>query len=78
MVIEEIMERERAEAKAEGKAEGKAEDILSILTAKGLLCDEVQSRITSETDVSKLNTLLTAAVFASSSEEFMETFLTLF
>ena len=74
MVIEEIMERERAEAKAEGKAE----DILSILTAKGLLCDEVQSRITSETDVSKLNTLLTAAVFASSSEEFMETFLTLF
>jgi uncharacterized protein YcaQ len=59
-----------AEGKAEGKTEGKAEAVLGVLDVRGLsVPDDVRHRITTCTDLDRLNTWLGLSVTVKRAED---------
>ena len=71
MLFEELLDRERAEARAEGKAEGLHNSIISVLSLRGMISDDITSEVSSITEIDSLETMLAMAVNATGSEEFM-------
>lgn len=74
MLLEELIEDERAEAKAEGKAEGRteglAEAVLEILEELGVVPDELRTCIMGEQDAAVLKHYCKLAARAGSIEQF--------
>ena len=64
------LEQGRLEGKAEGKAEGLMQSILTVLSVRGTVTPELQSRLETITDEVRLNELLSLAVKAEGVEEF--------
>ena len=64
------LEQGRLEGKAEGKAEGLMQSILTVLSLRGTVTPELQSRLETITDEVRLNELLSFAVKAEGVEEF--------
>ncbi|MCI8288053.1 MAG: hypothetical protein HFH89_10430 [Lachnospiraceae bacterium] len=69
---EEGRETGRIEGRIEGKLEGKIEDILDLLKEKGTVPEELEKRITSETDVDILKKWLKLAGSVKNVEEFIK------
>ena len=64
------LEQGRLEGKAEGKAEALMQSILTVLSVRGTVTPELQSRLETITDEVRLNELLSLAVKAEGVEEF--------
>ncbi|GAA3709904.1 hypothetical protein GCM10022224_089320 [Nonomuraea antimicrobica] len=63
----------KAEGKVEGKVEGEVRSILLILNARGLhLTDEARTRITECTDPDILESWITKAITATSTDELFD------
>lgn len=72
MLLEELLMRERQQSKELGKAEGIAESILSVLSDKAPISNELSNYIMTETNVPTLNQWLKLAISADSIEHFMD------
>lgn len=72
VIREESYEEGRETGRIEGKLEGKIEDILDLLKEKGTVPEELEKRITSETDVDILKKWLKLAGSVKNVEEFIK------
>ena len=78
MLFEDLLKDEYSEGKKdgleqgrlEGKAEGLMQSILTVLSLRGTVTPELQSRLETITDEVRLNELLSLAVKAEGVEEF--------
>ena len=62
----------KAEGKTEGKTEGKAEDVLTILSVKFKVPEELNEEIMSQTDLEILDRWIVLAAQATSLEAFQD------
>lgn len=69
MLLQELIDQERRDAKAEGKAEGRAEAILEIISAYGPVPEDIRQRVLEERDLGVLGDYLKAAVGMRSMDE---------
>lgn len=72
MLLEELIEDERAEAKAEGRAEGIAETVLELLEETGTVPEELKTSIMEEHDIAVLKRYCKIAAQADSIEQFLK------
>lgn len=76
MILEEMLQEERAEGKEEGKAEGKAEGqveyILELLEELGPVPEELCDKLMQETDLTVLKGWFRAARKAETIDHFLE------
>ena len=72
VIREESYEEGRETGRIEGKLEGRIEDILELLKEKGTVPEELEKRITSETDVEILKKWLKLADSVKNVEEFIK------
>lgn len=72
MILEEMLQEERAEGMAEGIAKGQALSVLEILEDLGSVPEELENRIKSEQDPEILKEWLRKAVRAETVEQFSE------
>lgn len=70
MLLQELIDQERRDAKAEGKAEGRAEAILEIISAYGPVSEDIRQSVLEERDLEVLGDYLKAAVGMRSMDEF--------
>ena len=74
MLFEDLLKDEYSAGKKDGRAEGRAEglmqSILTVLSVRGTVTPELQSRLETITDEVRLNELLSLAVKAEGVEEF--------
>lgn len=71
MLLQELIEQERKDAKTEGRAEGRIEDILELLSENGPVPEDVKRLILEERDLNTLKTYLKAAANTNSIDEFV-------
>lgn len=72
MLLEELIEDERAEARAEGRAEGITESVFDFLEDLGAVPDALKKRIMDEQDVSVLKRICKLAARSASIEQFQK------
>ena len=72
MLLEELLMRERQISKEMGIAEGMAKSVISILSQKASVSEELSNHIMNETNLQTLEHWLELAISASSIEQFME------
>lgn len=76
MLLEEMMKDERKAGRAEGLAEGlvkgRIETILELLAAKGFTSSELKEKISTITDLSKLDSLVTVILNTATQEDLLK------
>lgn len=76
MLLEELMDEEYSKGKAEGKNEGRAEGraafIMKVLSKYGDISEEARTRISTITDINKLDELFASALNLNSAEDLEE------
>ena len=72
MLLEELLMRERQISKEMGIAEGMAKSVISILSQKASVSEELSNHIMNETNLQTLEHWLELAISAPSIEQFME------
>ena len=72
MLFEELLKDEHKAGKAEGIAIGKAESVLDALEEKGIVSEEIRTRILAEKNLDTLKAWLKIAVKAETPEQFLE------
>lgn len=71
VLLEEMMEEERAQGEAKGMARGKAEYILAIIKTHGDIPDDIRERILNEKDLKLLDQWFSLALSVKNVDEFL-------